>query len=462
MGRGSNLRDMLMIVRVTTVRGWWIVAIGGLLGAVVALGASATRPEVYRASAALYVTSNPDANSQSAYQGSLASEQRVMSYTQLVTTDAVVDGALARIDGTQMTRAQVKKAVSSSAKADTVLLNVSAETGSANDSVELANAIAGSMVQYVAKLETPPGATVPVAKLTLVTPARGAEQVSPQTAKNCLLGLFIGACLGICVSYVLTRLDSKITSASQIDSRSDMPPLLAVIGEGDASVDDVWSQSMCGSGALPEGFRRLRTNLVFTDVDKAIRSILVTSSMKGEGKTTTAVNLARSIAEAGDRCVIVDADLRSPAVAQRFSLNGDVGFTSILRGAAQVSDVIQESGVANLDVLTSGPIPPNPSELLGSARARSVLEELQREYVYVIIDSPPVLPVTDPAVVGRYVDAVIMVVRSGMTTWPMLLRAFSVLDVARLALSGVVLNGADHGRDDYGYGYGEQRLSVSD
>jgi capsular exopolysaccharide synthesis family protein len=205
-------------------------------------------------------------------------------------------------------------------------------------------------------------------------------------------------------------------------------------------------------GAMAEALRELRTNLSFLDVDQPPRIIVVTSSMQAEGKSTVTANLAVTMAAAGENVVVVDGDLRRPTLVDVFNLVPGVGVTDVLTGTAQLADVLQPWGaLPNLSVLGSGRIPPNPSELLGSRAMKNMLNTLAKDAV-VLIDAPPLLPVTDAAVLSRAADGAIVVIRTGRTTQEQLDQSLGNLEKVKGRVLGAVLNYVPiKGRDAYSY-----------
>jgi capsular exopolysaccharide synthesis family protein len=216
--------------------------------------------------------------------------------------------------------------------------------------------------------------------------------------------------------------------------------------------------------AVAEAMRTLRTNLQFMDVDNPPRTIVVTSPLPGDGKSTIACNLALMLAAGGSRVVLVDGDLRRSKVAQTMGVSSSAGLSDVLAGRADVADVLQRSPQSpNLDVLAAGGAPPNPSEVLGSARMKALLTELS-EHSIVIIDAPPLIPVTDGAVLAHQADGALLVVSVGKTTYDLVEKALDTLRKARGRALGVVLNkvplkGAD--ASPYSYEYRRQYGSLA-
>jgi capsular exopolysaccharide synthesis family protein len=209
-------------------------------------------------------------------------------------------------------------------------------------------------------------------------------------------------------------------------------------------------------GDAAEAFRHLRTNLRFVDVDKPPRSIVVTSANPNEGKSTVSANLARMTAAAGQPTVLIDADLRKPSIASTFDLDPTVGLTQVLAGDVALGDVLQDTRTPNLQIITAGRLPPTPSELLGSQRMHSLLEQLTEE-VLVIVDAPPLLPVTDAGLLAATSDGALLVVAVGRTRVEQVELSIKIFNQVGGRLYGAVLNMAPSrglGAVVYGYGNG--------
>lgn len=205
---------------------------------------------------------------------------------------------------------------------------------------------------------------------------------------------------------------------------------------------------------MAEAYRTLRTNLKFTEIDKSCRSILVSSASPMDGKSTTAANLALVMAQTGKKVILVDCDLRKPSVDQIFKLQNHFGMTNYLSGSADIDELIHEDAAENLSILCSGPIPPNPSEILGSVKMSSLWSELCEKYDYVIIDSPPVLAVSDASILSAQVDGVLLVIRSAVTRIDMAQQAKEQLSRSNAYLMGVVLNHVHSKKGSHYYYYG--------
>lgn len=205
---------------------------------------------------------------------------------------------------------------------------------------------------------------------------------------------------------------------------------------------------------ISEQYRTIRTNLEFTSVDEELRSMLVTSSGPGEGKSMTTANLAVVYAQQGKKVLLIDADLRKPTVHYTFRLDNLRGLSNILIGEMRLEDATVSSDIDNLDIVTCGPIPPNPSELLGSRMMGTLLEQALTLYDMVIFDTPPVLAVTDAQILANIVDGTLLVVRSAETEYEEAIKAKEALQPAKGKLLGVILNDREKGDTNNYYYYG--------
>ena len=200
---------------------------------------------------------------------------------------------------------------------------------------------------------------------------------------------------------------------------------------------------------ITEQYRLIRSNIHFASVDKEIQSIVVTSAEPSEGKSTTAANLAIVLAQQGRPVLLLDADLRKPNVHYAFNVSNIHGLTSVLKKEISLSNAISNTHVPDLDILTSGPIPPNPAELLNSKAMETLMEEIRGVYEYIVYDTPPVLAVTDPQILANKCDGVVMVVASGKTQKDRAIKAKGLLEGAKAQLLGVVVNGVKYNNSSY-------------
>jgi non-specific protein-tyrosine kinase len=270
-----------------------------------------------------------------------------------------------------------------------------------------------------------------------------------------LLAAILGAMIAVGAAYVIEYLDDTIKTPDDVTRVSGLPTLGAIAKLKEGAGDRQLVASVESKAPESEAYRTLRTNIQFSSVDRPARTLLITSSGPSEGKSTTTANLATVMAQTGQRVIAVDADLRRPVLHRVFGVPNNTGLTTALLAGDGMSleGQLRPTKVENLLVLTSGPIPPNPSEMLGSHRMASLIESLTQLADVVIFDSPPVLAVTDAAVLGRQVDGVVLVVDARRTRELVLARAVSDLQNTGANVLGIVLNRLDSRSGGYYYYY---------
>jgi len=282
--------------------------------------------------------------------------------------------------------------------------------------------------------------------------------ISPKPLRNSGLGGLLGLLIGMGLVFLLDQLDDDLKSKEDVEAASGGLPVLGLIpdiehwkGRSGALVSVATKEERLAA----EAYRALRTSVLFLGLDRQMRSIQVTSPLQGEGKSTSAANLAVTLAQAGTRVIAMCCDLRRPRLHEFFGLSNERGFTSVLLGNDPLQAVVQQvPGIANLKVVASGPVPTNPSELLLSDRAANVITALQSQCDLLLIDCPPVLPVTDAVAMSQRVQGTIVVVAAGATGRRELRRTIEVLRQVNAPLLGTVVNGITRGDSGYGYGYG--------
>ncbi len=282
--------------------------------------------------------------------------------------------------------------------------------------------------------------------------------VRPQTLMNTLLAAVVGAMLAVGVAFLVEYLDDTLKSPEDIKETLDLITM-GIVARFPHDQKDPKSSIVVASNPrspISEAFRTLRTNIQFASVDRKIRTILVTSANPGEGKSTVTANLAMVLAQAGQRVALMDGDLRRPTVHRWLGLSNNAGLTNaVISDAGHLNGFLQATDTEFLKVLTSGPLPPNPAELLGSERMRQILEDLKSTVDVVVIDAPPTLVVTDPAVLSKWVDAVLLVVESGATRREAARLAAENLQRVGANVIGVVLNKLTSRRSGYYNHYGQ-------
>ena len=444
-----------------SLQGYWGVLrkrwLGVTLVVLLLLGAAAVAtiltPKSYQAQTQLFVAiESPDASAGQILSGSQFTLERVKSYTQIATSPRVLDPVIKQL-GLSVTAVELGKLVSADSPLDTVLINVSALDGSPGQAAAISNAVATQFAATVQELETPASGAASPVKLSIIHPAVApVDPTSPKPKLNLLLGLLVGLALGIGYALLRESMDTSVRTAAELAEVTGAPALGVISFDDDAQHHPLIALDPKSQRA--EAMRVVRTNLQFVDVDNPPRCVVITSSLPEEGKTTTACNLAITFALSGQKVCIIDGDLRRPKVADYFGIDGSVGLTNLLAGQNKLNEVFVRWNRGLVMVLPAGPVPPNPSELLGSKSMETLLEFLSTRFDVVIIDAPPLLPVTDAAILAAASDGAVLVVRHGKTSRTEVARAAESLRSVNARLLGTIHNFVPHKARGYGYGYG--------
>jgi succinoglycan biosynthesis transport protein ExoP len=442
-----ELRDYARILR----RRWSSIVIVTL--AMVALAATITlviTPK-YTATTRLFFAVQGGESVTDLAQGSSYAENQMTSYAEVATSPLVLDPVIDALD-LNISAKELAESVTASVPAKTVILEITATDVDPSQAARIANGVGAQLSKVAAGLapERPDGGEA--VRSTILAQAQvPMSPSSPDVLRNLSLGAAFGLLLGAAVALSRHLLDTKIRSEEDLEAVTDRAVLGYVPFDAGAPNHPVVMHDDPLS-ARSEAVRRLRTNLQFVDVADDAKSIVITSSIPGEGKSTTAINLAVSLGDAGLRVILVDADLRRPAVAGYLGLEGAVGLTTVLIGRAELRDVIQPWQRTTLDIMPAGQIPPNPSELLGSKAMTSLLKQLADNYDMVLLDSSPLLPVTDAAILSKSVGGTLVVVGADRIHRPQLQQALESLSTVDANVLGLVLNKVDR-RDAGSYGY---------
>lgn len=391
----------------------------------------------YATSVTFFVTT-PSQGLADAYQGGLFSQQRVTSYANLLAGDRLAT-SIAADPSFGLTPREVQERIEARVVPDTVLLEATVTDASKTRSQELADALATNFRELIEAIETPPGRDAATVKVDVVAgPTLDETPVSPKPVRNLVLAALLGLLVGVGAAVLREALDSTVKSAEELREVTDAPTLAVI--PFDAKAADAPLLTEAASCSRSESLRHLRTNLQFTNVDGPVRTLVVTSAVPNEGKSTTAVNTAITFAQADKRVLLIDADLRRPRVAEYLDLEGAVGLSNVLAGQVGVADVVQRWGRHQLWVLPSGSVPPNPSELLGSKAMAQLLALQLEHYDLIVIDTPPLVPVTDAAVLAAMADGAVMVARSGGTSAVQIRTGLARLRAVDARVLGCVLN----------------------
>jgi succinoglycan biosynthesis transport protein ExoP len=413
--------------------------------------ATALSPKVYEAQTQLFVSTSGGNDSSALLQGSSFTQQRVKSYADVITTPKVLDPVIEALR-LNTTAAKLGTQITATVPLDTVLIEVAVTDGSPLRAAEVADAVGKQFTSTVAELEAVSKTTPSPVKISIVkTPTVPTAPVSPKPTRNLALGVVLGLLLGLGLALLRDLLDTTIKGEKDCADITDATVIGSIAFDPEAPKRPLIVQADPHSPRA-EAFRTLRTNLQFVDAAKHPRSIVFTSSLPSEGKTTTAANLAITMAASGARVCVVEGDLRRPRLLEYMGMDGSVGLTNVLIGQADLSDVLQQFTDTSLCVIGAGSVPPNPSELLGSAAMIETLRELESRFDAVIIDAPPLLPVTDAAVLSTIAGGTLVVVGAGLVNRDHLAKALQSLEAVKGRVLGLVLNLLPtKGADAYSY-----------
>jgi capsular exopolysaccharide synthesis family protein len=418
---------------------WIVIALLTLLGAAGGYGFSQTMPDMYRSTASAYASTVNGETTSELVQGSTYVQNLVQSYAAMATSPYVLEPVIDDLD-LDMSVKELARIVSAETPLNTVIVDISVVGQDPSAAREIASAVTRSLAEAVADISPRSADETSTVQLTIISPA--SEPVvpfSPDTKMIVALGLAIGLALGLAWAVIRELVDNRIRSQKDIESVTDSPVLGEIARSSrDRNLAQVISENPRGTTA--ESFRGLTMSLAFADVDKPVSAVVVTSAMPGEGKSSVSVGLALSLAESTERVLLVDADLRKPSIADYTGLDGSVGLTSILLGSTTIDEAVQPWGAPGLDILVAGTIPPNPNQLLASDSMRATLAELKKRYDFVVIDTSPLIPVTDPLWLVHETDGAIVVARNKRTKRPQLSKALATLGSVGARVLGVVAN----------------------
>ena len=434
-------------------RHWFLLVLGPVTAGLVAFFVTQELTPIYRAMATVLVnrTMTPGVIE---YSDILSSERLTSTYAQLVTRPAVLDEVRSRL-AIDLSNHDLEGMLAISPVTDTQLLHVSASDPDPVFAAALANTTAQAFAQDNESQLARPGS------VSIARPAAVPESpVSPQLLVNLALAVVLGCLLAGGLGLLLDYLDDTVKSAEDIEAVAGLPTL-AQIGRFRVKTGPAFATELQSRSA--EAYRQLRTNVHFTTLGKDLKTIVITSAHAEEGKSTTAANLATVLAQAGDRVILVDTDLRRASLNETFDGPNSFGLTGLLlKDVDDPALALIATRWKNLRLLPSGVLPPNPSELLTSARMQRLVAQLREMADYVIFDTPPVLAVTDAIVLAARMDGTILVTLAGRTRSEALRMAAQTLKQANARLFGVVLNKAKirSGDDDYYRGKADQTVEV--
>ena len=418
------------------LRRYWIFTLAlVLIGAAAGIGASLLVTPMYTATARQFVAvSSTSASVGDLAQGGSFAEKAVDSYAEVATSPTVLNPVIAK-ENLNLTADQLAKRISVDTSSTSVVMGINASDPSNTRAAAIANDVAAQLATAVSNLNSGPKGSATVT-LRTITPATAPKAPS---SPNMPLNALVGVLLGFLLAFVLIALRRLVLN--KVEVADELEVLMGSPVVGQITRDRALGQNALRVlreplGSFSESIRELRANLQYLTTAQGARSIVITSSGAGEGKTTTAVNLALSLAEA-QSVVLVDADLRKPRIAAMLGIDGGVGLTDVLVGRVGLDDALQESS-NGLVVLPSGGVPPNASELLQSEAMKSLIDELNRRYSTVLFDTPPAGLLSDARVLARQCSGALVLAALGRSKRPQLRATASALGRAGARTLGVV------------------------
>lgn len=444
-----TLHDFMKLLRTRWIT-VCVTVVVTMLGAV--LYTLMTTP-LYQASTRLFVSATSGSSVSEIYQANRFSQERVISYAELVMGETLAQRTIDKL-ALDMSASALQSRVAATVKPDTVLIDVKVLDESPVRARDIANTMSDEFVAMIRELETPENGAPPDARVVVEQRASiPSEPVVPKTTRNLAIGFALGLLLGVALAFLRDLVDNTIKDRETLSGITGT----GIVGTIPLDKDRRKQPAIAfdtDNSVIAEAFRKVRTNLQFLAVDNPPRVIVVTSSMPSEGKSTTAINIALALAEAEHNVVLVDGDLRRPMLHKYLDLVGAVGFSTVLSGSAPLGEALQKTRFPGLTVLTAGAVPPNPSELLGSQSARKLLTELRSTFDYVIVDSTPLLAVTDAAILAAGADGVLIMARFGQTKREQLSQAVASLEGVGAPLLGAVFTlMPTRGASSYSYNY---------
>lgn len=454
--KGRDLRDFVRMIR----RYWLGEAIIVLATIGLVAGFTALQPRVYQSTSTGLTQAAAGESLSMTFAGESLAKSRAETYVRVATSDAVAKRAQ-EILGTDRSVSDLLGKITATLPADTAIIEITASASSPEGAAKLANAWTTALSDQVKALESPEGSVgdPSIAFVPLANARPPYFPSSPNIQTALVLALLAGFALALVYALLRQHFDRRIRSVDQIERLLEAPvigtvPASPALSDRKRVVEHDGTADSTQLFAISESLRELRTNLSYIDVDNPPKVIVVTSSIPGEGKSTLTANLADAIASGNANVVIIDCDLRRPMQSTLYNLRGGVGLTDVLSGRVALGDALQApTASSHLRVLGAGRVPPNPSELLGSRTMRELIAALSG-VATVILDAPPLLSVTDAAILGTIADGVVITVGAKQVTAEQLQKAYRSVTRVNGKVLGAVLNKIPpNGVDSHDYGY---------
>jgi receptor protein-tyrosine kinase len=450
------------------VRRWaWLIILCPLVAGLAAGLISLQLPKVYEAKVALLVRPAQPLSGDPTVQA-LTADQILRTYARWMVERPILERVISDLS-LQIDPASLANHITVTPEPNTTILDVAIRGTNPAWVMNTANTLVNDFIARVKETqqtEAPPPSSkdgvrvvAPADNFVIVAPAvEPTQPVFPKPLLNIGLGLLVGLIVGFGLAFLFDYLDQSVRSDEILRERTGLVPL-GHIAYTPAKPDRRGELvALAGDSPVVEAYKALRTNLLFSSVDKELKTIVITSAVANEGKSRTAANLAIVLAQAGHRTLLVDADFRRPSQHRIFGRVRNVGLSNLfVQDVSDASLFVLDEHVKDLVVLSSGPTPPNPSELLGSAQMKALLGRFRQGFDYVVMDTPPVNAVTDASVLAASSDAVILVVETNKATYTGVLHAKQALERVGARVLGSVMNkmrpvGGSYYYYQYGYG----------
>ncbi|MEV5041010.1 polysaccharide biosynthesis tyrosine autokinase [Microbacterium sp. LMI1x-1-1.1] len=430
-----SLNDYFLALR----KQWLAILVLAFLGAAIGYGYAQTQTDVYRAQSSVLVLPARGDSTAELVQGSSYVQSLVNTYALVATSPVVLEPVIDRL-GLSISPRALAGQVTVETPLDSAVLNITVTGGSPSGTARIANAIATELADAVEGLSPQTNTSGPAVRIETISPAAESRvPIAPNTRLLIIVGALAGLVAGMVYAWLRRLLATRLQSREDIAGVTETPVLGEVTGVARGStLPDAVRRAETGLAA--ESIRGVAAGLRFANVDGDTSVILVTSATSNEGKSSVALSTALILAEQGQRVLLIDADLRRGSIARMTGLEGGVGVTTILVGDIGFGEAIQHWGTSNLSVLASGTIPPNPGQLLTSDHLRELVKDARARFDVVVIDSPPVLAVSDPLWLAPVVDGILVVARHRFTKRQALRRTLDELESTRTRILGIVLN----------------------
>jgi len=426
-----------------------------ILGAVAGFAHAANTPPTYRSTSSVLLTTDVGGSAVDIAQSSNYLQNIVASYVLLAGSDTVLSKVVDDLD-LDMTARRLSRSVDVSSPLNTVVIDIAVVAGDPGEAQRIGTSLTKNLSSVVVKVSPKDKAGKPVLRLTTIGQATLPQApISPNTRREMLLGAALGLLLGAIYAFVRRFVGEGVRDADDVASVTDLPVVGEIVESG-RQVSFLSAVLNDTRGPQSESVQGLVANLSFLDIDSGLGSLVVTSATPQESKSSVAVALAASLAGAGRQVLLVDCDLRNPSVGKLTGLEDAVGVSNVLSGQFTVTEAVQQWR-PGVDVLSAGPVPPNPAQILSSPRFAEMIRELEKTYEFVLLDSAPVLVAADAVWLGHCTDGVLLLCRRGRVSTTKLSRALEILRTGQTNTLGVVLTrmrarGGRYGR--YGR-YGE-------